>query len=35
VKVLRLDPMGDVSPYGSDYLQMMRANLAALDEALR
>jgi zinc transport system substrate-binding protein len=35
VKVLRLDPMGGVPPYGSDYLQMMRANLAALDEALR
>ena len=35
VKVLRLDPMGGVPPYGSDYLQLMRANLAALDEALR
>jgi len=35
VKVLRLDPMGGAPPYGSDYLQMMRANLAALDEALR
>jgi len=35
VKVLRLDPMGGGPPYGSDYLQMMRANLAALDEALR
>jgi zinc transport system substrate-binding protein len=35
VKVLRLDPMGGLPPYGSDYLQLMRANLAALDEALR
>jgi len=35
VKVLMLDPMGGAPPYGSDYLQMMRANLAALDEALR
>jgi zinc transport system substrate-binding protein len=35
VKVLRLDPMGGTPPYGSDYLQLMRANLAALDEALR
>jgi zinc transport system substrate-binding protein len=35
VKVLRLDPMGGAPPYGSDYLQLMRANLAALDEALR
>jgi len=35
VKVLMLDPMGGRPPYGSDYLQMMRANLAALDEALR
>ncbi|MBU4234279.1 MAG: metal ABC transporter substrate-binding protein [Desulfobacterales bacterium] len=35
VKVLRLDPMGGAPPYGSDYLQMMRYNLAALDEALR
>jgi zinc transport system substrate-binding protein len=34
VKVLRLDPMGGAPPYGSDYLQLMRANLAALDEAL-
>jgi ABC-type Zn uptake system ZnuABC Zn-binding protein ZnuA len=35
VKVLRLDPMGGAPPYGSDYLHLMRANLAALDEALR
>ncbi len=35
VKVLMLDPIGGPPPYGSDYLQMMRANLAALDEALR
>jgi zinc transport system substrate-binding protein len=35
VKVLRLDPMGGFPPYGSDYLELMRANLAALDEALR
>ena len=35
VKVLRLDPMGGAPPYGSDYLQLMRANLAALDAALR
>jgi zinc transport system substrate-binding protein len=35
VKVLRLDPIGGPPPYGSDYLKLMRANLAALDEALR
>ena len=35
VKVLRLDPMGGAPPYGSDYLLLMRANLAALDQALR
>jgi zinc transport system substrate-binding protein len=35
VKVLMLDPMGGVPPYGSDYLKLMRYNLAALDEALR
>ncbi|MDO9070312.1 MAG: zinc ABC transporter substrate-binding protein, partial [Deltaproteobacteria bacterium] len=35
VRVLRLVPMGGAPPYGSDYLQLMRANLAALDEALR
>ena len=35
VKVLMLDPMGGRPPYGSDYLKLMRHNLAALDEALR
>ena len=35
VKVLMLDPMGGAPPYGSDYLKLMRHNLAALDEALR
>jgi zinc transport system substrate-binding protein len=35
VKVLRLDPIGGPPPYGSDYLKLMRYNLAALDEALR
>jgi zinc transport system substrate-binding protein len=35
VKVLMLDPMGGVPPYGSDYLKLMRHNLAALDVALR
>ena len=35
VRVLKLDPMGGAPPYGSDYLKLMRANLAALDEALR
>ena len=35
VKVLKLDPIGGPPPYGSDYLKLMRANLAALDEALR
>jgi zinc transport system substrate-binding protein len=35
VKVLMLDPMGGAAPYGSDYLKLMRHNLAALDAALR
>ena len=35
VKVLKLDPIGGPPPCGSDYLKLMRANLAALDEALR
>jgi zinc transport system substrate-binding protein len=35
VKVLMLDPMGGVPPYGSDYLALMRHNLAVLDEALQ
>jgi zinc transport system substrate-binding protein len=35
VKVLMLDPMGGRPPYGSDYLQLMRTNLAVLDQALK
>jgi zinc transport system substrate-binding protein len=35
VKVLMLDPIGGRPPYGSDYVRMMRTNLATLDEALR
>jgi zinc transport system substrate-binding protein len=35
VKVLMLDPMGGRPPYGSDYLQLMRYNLAILDQALK
>jgi len=35
VKVLKLDPMGGRPPYGSDYLQLMRYNLAVLDQALK
>jgi zinc transport system substrate-binding protein len=35
VKVLMLDPMGGRPPYGSDYLQLMRYNLAVLDQALK
>jgi zinc transport system substrate-binding protein len=35
VKVLMLDPIGGPPPYGSDYLKLMRYNLAVLDEALR
>jgi zinc transport system substrate-binding protein len=35
VRVLMLDPMGGRQPYGSDYLKLMRANLAALDQALK
>jgi zinc transport system substrate-binding protein len=35
VKVLMLDPIGGPPPCGSDYLQLMRHNLAALDQALR
>jgi zinc transport system substrate-binding protein len=35
VKVLMLDPMGGRPPYGSDYLQLMRHNLAVLDQALK
>jgi zinc transport system substrate-binding protein len=35
VKVLMLDPIGGAAPHGSDYLKLMRHNLATLDEALR
>ena len=35
VKVLMLDPVGGRPPYGSDYLQLMRYNLAILEEAMR
>jgi zinc transport system substrate-binding protein len=35
VKVLMLDPVGGRAPYGSDYLKLMRYNLAALDQALK
>jgi zinc transport system substrate-binding protein len=35
VKVLMLDPMGGRPPYGSDYLQLMRYNLAMLNQALK
>jgi zinc transport system substrate-binding protein len=34
-KVLRLDPLGGRPPYGSDYLKLMRYNLATLDQALQ
>jgi zinc transport system substrate-binding protein len=34
-KVLRLDPLGGRPPYGSDYLKLMRHNLATLDQALQ
>ena len=35
VKVLFLDPLGGKPPYGSDYLKLMRHNLAVLSEALK
>jgi len=35
VKVLFLDPLGGKPPYGSDYLKLMRYNLAVLTEALK
>jgi zinc transport system substrate-binding protein len=35
VKVLMLDPVGGRPPYGSDYLKLMRYNLATLDQALK
>jgi zinc transport system substrate-binding protein len=34
-KVLELDPLGGRPPYGSDYLKMMRHNLATLDQAFK
>jgi zinc transport system substrate-binding protein len=34
VKVLLLDPLGGRPPYGNDYIQLMRHNLAMLDRAL-
>ena len=35
VKVLFLDPLGGRPPYGSDYLKLMRHNLAVLAQALQ
>lgn len=35
VKVKLLDPIGGRPPYGSDYLKMMRYNLAVLEEAMK
>jgi ABC-type Zn uptake system ZnuABC Zn-binding protein ZnuA len=35
VKVLLLDPLGGRPPYGQDYLQLMRHNLAVMTEALQ
>ncbi len=35
VKVLLLDPLGGQPPYGSDYIKLMRHNLAVLSEALQ
>lgn len=35
VKVLFLDPLGGRPPYGSDYLKLMRHNLAVLTQALQ
>jgi zinc transport system substrate-binding protein len=35
IKVLMLDPMGGRPPYGSDYLKLMRHNLAVWDAALK
>ena len=34
VKVLMLDPVGGPPPYGSDYLRMMRHNLAVMAQAM-
>jgi zinc transport system substrate-binding protein len=35
VRVLMLDPLGGRHPYGDDYLQMMRHNLATLEQAMQ
>ena len=35
VRVLMLDPMGGRPPYGSDYLKLMRHNLAVMAEAMK
>jgi zinc transport system substrate-binding protein len=35
VQVLMLDPMGGRPPYGSDYLKLMRHNLAVMAEAMK
>jgi zinc transport system substrate-binding protein len=35
VKVLILDPLGGQPPYGSDYIKLMRHNLAVLSQALQ
>jgi len=35
VKVLFLDPLGGRSPYGSDYIKLMRHNLAVLAQAMQ
>ncbi len=35
VKVLFLDPLGGRPPYGSDYLKLMRHNLAVLTQAMQ
>jgi zinc transport system substrate-binding protein len=35
IKVLRLDPVGGRPPYGDDYLQLMRHNLAVMAEAMK
>ncbi len=35
VRVLLLDPLGGRPPYGSDYLKLMRHNLAVLAQALK
>jgi zinc transport system substrate-binding protein len=35
VKVLVLDPLGGFPPYGSDYLKLMRHNLAVMQQVMR